>query len=168
MQALFVQTMQGDLDSLRQAIAAADPARVVQVLHRIRGALVIVGAPALVDRGLQIEHALAGGADLATQAAPLAGFQRRLEQLLHPCLTPHPLPSRRPGPAMTTRILIADDHPIVLAGIRDVLAGELDLEVVGEAADPATLIELMTRTRPQAVITDYSMPGVITSGTASS
>ena len=27
------------------------------------------------------------------------------------------------------------------------------------AADPATLIELMTRTRPQAVITDYSMPG---------
>lgn len=60
---------------------------------------------------------------------------------------------------MTTRILIADDHPIVLAGIRDVLAGELDLEVVGEAADPATLIELMTRTRPQAVITDYSMPG---------
>ncbi|MBN5151666.1 response regulator transcription factor [Stenotrophomonas maltophilia] len=60
---------------------------------------------------------------------------------------------------MTTRILIADDHPIVLAGIRDVLAGELDLEVVGEAADPVTLIELMTRTRPQAVITDYSMPG---------
>lgn len=88
MQALFVQTMQGDLDSLRQAIAAADPARVVQVLHRIRGALVIVGAPALVDRGLQIEHALAGGADLATQAAPLAGFQRRLEQLLHPLLDP--------------------------------------------------------------------------------
>ncbi|WP_379655100.1 response regulator [Pseudoxanthomonas sp. UC19_8] len=60
---------------------------------------------------------------------------------------------------MTTPILIADDHPIVLAGIRDVLAGELDLEVVGEAADPATLIELMARTRPRAVISDYSMPG---------
>ena len=60
---------------------------------------------------------------------------------------------------MTTRILIADDHPIVLAGIRDVLAGELDLDVVGEAADPATLIELMTSTQPHAVITDYSMPG---------
>ncbi|WP_241895131.1 response regulator transcription factor [Stenotrophomonas maltophilia] len=69
---------------------------------------------------------------------------------------------------MTTRILIADDHPIVLAGIRDVLAGELDLDVVGEAADPATLIELMTRTRPQVVITDYSMPGATASGTASS
>nr|WP_312953575.1 hypothetical protein [Stenotrophomonas pavanii] len=37
---------------------------------------------------------------------------------------------------MTTRILIADDHPIVLAGIRDVLAGELDLEIVGGADDP--------------------------------
>ena len=68
---------------------------------------------------------------------------------------------------MTTRILIADDHPIVLAGIRDVLAGELDL-TVGEAADPATLIELMTRTRPQVVITDYSMPGATASVTASS
>ncbi|RTQ88289.1 MULTISPECIES: hybrid sensor histidine kinase/response regulator [Stenotrophomonas] len=86
MQALFVQTMQADLDNLRQSIATADPARVVQVLHRIRGALVIVGAPALVDSGLQIEHGLAGGDDLATQAAPLAGFQRRLEQLLHPLL----------------------------------------------------------------------------------
>ncbi|AWB77167.1 sensor histidine kinase [Stenotrophomonas maltophilia] len=84
MQSLFVQTMQADLDSLRQAIAAADPARVAQVLHRIRGALVIVGAPALVDSGLQIEQCLAGGDDLATQAAALAGFQRRLEQLLHP------------------------------------------------------------------------------------
>jgi len=60
---------------------------------------------------------------------------------------------------MTLRILIADDHPIVLAGIREVLAGELDLDVVGEAADPATLVELMGLTQPQAVITDYSMPG---------
>ncbi|MEG0193562.1 MAG: response regulator transcription factor [Stenotrophomonas sp.] len=60
---------------------------------------------------------------------------------------------------MTTRILIADDHPIVLAGIRDVLAGELDLDVVGEAADPVTLIELMSSAQPHAVITDYSMPG---------
>ncbi|WP_295578858.1 response regulator transcription factor [uncultured Stenotrophomonas sp.] len=60
---------------------------------------------------------------------------------------------------MTIRILIADDHPIVLAGIRDVLAGELDLDVVAEAADPATLVELMTLTQPQVVITDYSMPG---------
>ncbi|KKD57645.1 hypothetical protein VM57_03135 [Stenotrophomonas maltophilia] len=86
MQALFVQTMQADLDSLRQSIATADPARVVQVLHRIRGALVIVGAPALVDSGLRIEQGLAGGDDLVTQEAPLAGFQRRLEQLLHPLL----------------------------------------------------------------------------------
>ena len=86
MQALFVQTMQADLDSLRQSIASADPARVVQVLHRIRGALVIVGAPALVDSGLQIEHSLASGDDLTTQAASLARFQRRLEQLLHPLL----------------------------------------------------------------------------------
>jgi len=39
-----------------------------------------------VDSGLQIEQGLAGGDDLVTQEAPLAGFQRRLEQLLHPLL----------------------------------------------------------------------------------
>jgi two-component system capsular synthesis response regulator RcsB len=60
---------------------------------------------------------------------------------------------------MTIRILIADDHPIVLAGIRDVLAGELDLDIVGEATDPAMLVELMESSRPDALITDFSMPG---------
>jgi len=60
---------------------------------------------------------------------------------------------------MTIRILIADDHPIVLAVIRDVLAGELDLDIVGEATDPAMLVELMESSRPDALITDFSMPG---------
>ncbi|MBJ9965619.1 response regulator [Burkholderia seminalis] len=60
---------------------------------------------------------------------------------------------------MSTRLLIADDHPIVLAGIRDALAKERDLQIVGEARDPAALIELMARVQPDALITDYSMPG---------
>ena len=86
MRSLFVQTMQADLDSLRQAIDGADPGRVAQALHRIRGALVIVGAPALADSGLQIEQHLAGGDSLSGQAGPLAAFQQRLLQLLHPLL----------------------------------------------------------------------------------
>ena len=44
---------------------------------------------------------------------------------------------------MTTRILIADDHPIVLAGIRDVLAGELDLDVAVRS-----LIDLRSGSQP--------------------
>ena len=82
MRALFVQTMHADLDRLRETIAAADAGDVAQVLHRIRGALVIVGAPALVDSGLQIEQCIARGDGLAELAGPLNGFQRRLLRLL--------------------------------------------------------------------------------------
>ncbi|ACF50441.1 hybrid sensor histidine kinase/response regulator [Stenotrophomonas maltophilia] len=98
MQVLFVQTMQADLDSLRQAITEADPGRVAQVLHRIRGALVIVGAPALVDSGLLIEQRIAQGSGLAELAGPLAAFQRRLQLLLQPLLgTPSPSPPDTPS-----------------------------------------------------------------------
>ncbi|HDS1581171.1 TPA: response regulator [Stenotrophomonas maltophilia] len=96
MQTLFVQTMQADLDSLREAIIAADSVRVAQVLHRIRGALVIVGAPALVDSGLLIERHIARGDALAALSAPLSGFQRRLQRLLEPLAAP-PSPSSPDG-----------------------------------------------------------------------
>ena len=82
MRALFVQTMHADLDRLHETIATADAGDVAQVLHRIRGALVIVGAPALVDSGLQIEQCIARGDGLAELAGPLNGFQRRLLRLL--------------------------------------------------------------------------------------
>ncbi|TBV74281.1 hybrid sensor histidine kinase/response regulator [Pseudoxanthomonas winnipegensis] len=84
--ALFVQSMQDDLDSLRQAIAEANPEGVVQVLHRIRGALAIVGAPVLADSGLEIEERLALGIDLASQSIALAAFQLRLRRLLDPLI----------------------------------------------------------------------------------
>ncbi|WP_379655101.1 ATP-binding protein [Pseudoxanthomonas sp. UC19_8] len=83
---LFVQSMQADLDSLLQAIAEAKPERVVQMLHRIRGALAIVGAPALADSGLEIEERLTQGAELTSQAAVLTAFQRRLRKLLDPLI----------------------------------------------------------------------------------
>ncbi|WP_414496044.1 ATP-binding protein [Stenotrophomonas maltophilia] len=86
MKALFVQTMQDDIDSLRQAIIATDALRAAQVLHRIRGALVIVGAPALVDSGLQIEQRIAQGDGLPALSESLAAFQQRLQRLLEPLL----------------------------------------------------------------------------------
>ena len=59
---------------------------VVQVLHRIRGALAIVGAPVLADSGLEIEERLALGIDLASQSIALAAFQLRLRRLLDPLI----------------------------------------------------------------------------------
>lgn len=97
MQALFVQTMQADLDSLQRAIGDASPERVAQVLHRIRGALVIVGAPALVAHGQQIEQQIGDGDTLPSLAGALDHFQRRLQRLLEPLThVAAPSPSRNP------------------------------------------------------------------------
>lgn len=57
------------------------------------------------------------------------------------------------------RIVLADDHPLVLAGIRDLLERELGFEVVAALASPTALVEHLVRELPQVVITDYSMPG---------
>lgn len=52
------------------------------------------------------------------------------------------------------RILIADDHPVVRAGIRALLDGEPDLEVVGEAATADEAVALASGSEPDLVLMD--------------
>ncbi|WP_439692450.1 response regulator [Curtobacterium sp. SP.BCo] len=52
------------------------------------------------------------------------------------------------------RILIADDHPVVRAGLRALLDGEDDLEVVGEAATPSAAVDLAESLGPELVLMD--------------
>jgi len=61
------------------------------------------------------------------------------------------------------RILIADDHPVVRAGLRALLDAEDDLEVVGEAATPGTAVELAADLSPELVLMDLQF-GQDTSG----
>lgn len=62
--------------------------------------------------------------------------------------------------AKRIRILLADDHAILRAGLRALLATENDLEVVGEASDGAEAIRLTQALRPDVVVMDIGMPGV--------
>lgn len=55
-------------------------------------------------------------------------------------------------------VVIADDHPIVLIGVRELVARDRRFRVVGEALCSLGLIELLRQHRVDIVITDYNMP----------
>ena len=55
------------------------------------------------------------------------------------------------------RVLIADDHSIVRAGVRSLLEGHAEFEVVGEAGSGWEAIELATRLQPDVVLMDIAM-----------
>ncbi|MCT2592008.1 response regulator transcription factor [Streptomyces sp. N2-109] len=67
-------------------------------------------------------------------------------------------PSRAPLPAV--RVLIADDNPVVRAGLNALMESRTDIQVVAEAADGHQACEAARRTRPDAVLLDVRMPGV--------
>ena len=55
------------------------------------------------------------------------------------------------------RVLVVDDHPVVIDGVRRILADTFDLQLVGEAADPETAEELARRLQPEIVILDLKL-----------
>ena len=61
--------------------------------------------------------------------------------------------------AQTVRVVVADDQPLVRAGLSTMLGTEPGVEVVGQAADGATAVELALALRPDVVCMDIRMPG---------
>lgn len=58
------------------------------------------------------------------------------------------------------RILIADDHGIVRQGLVSVIEKQRDMEIVGQAEDGQTAVELARELSPHVVIMDITMPGL--------
>jgi len=56
------------------------------------------------------------------------------------------------------RVLISDDHPIVRSGLRQLLEAESDMQVVGEAGDGMTALEMVRERRPDVILLDIAMP----------
>jgi len=59
---------------------------------------------------------------------------------------------------MATRVLIADDHAIVRAGLRALLKGEAGLDLVGEASGGEEALRLVESLHPDILVLDLSMP----------
>jgi DNA-binding NarL/FixJ family response regulator len=68
------------------------------------------------------------------------------------------LPERTQGDVSLIRVLLADDHPLLRRGVADLLEGEPDMEVVGEAADGEEAVAMALRSRPDVVLMDVTMP----------
>lgn len=57
-------------------------------------------------------------------------------------------------------IVIADDHELIMAGIRSLIENIPELEIIGEAKDGYEALELIERKNPDVAILDISMPGL--------
>ncbi|ANS67628.1 putative two-component system response regulator [Streptomyces lincolnensis] len=64
----------------------------------------------------------------------------------------------RPTPAPGLRVVVADDNPVVRAGLTALLSGRPDITVVAEAADGHQACEAARRHRPDVVLLDVRMP----------
>ena len=59
---------------------------------------------------------------------------------------------------MPIRLLIADDHKLMREGLRALLSGESDIEVIGEASNGREIVKLVEESAPDIVLMDISMP----------
>jgi DNA-binding NarL/FixJ family response regulator len=57
------------------------------------------------------------------------------------------------------KVLIADDHPVVRHGLKQILSGDPDMTVVGEATNGTEAMELARKLDWDVAVLDYSMPG---------
>ncbi|MGQ9554977.1 MAG: response regulator [Anaerolineae bacterium] len=68
------------------------------------------------------------------------------------------VPASAQRQSLPIRILIADDHAVLRAGLRLLLDGEADMEVVGEAGDGVETVERTAELGPDVVLLDLTMP----------
>jgi len=59
---------------------------------------------------------------------------------------------------MAVRILLVDDHPVVRQGLKTLLEGRSEWEIVGEASDGIEALEKVSSLQPDVIVLDVTMP----------
>lgn len=77
---------------------------------------------------------------------------------MEPTLDLAPRKATRTAPAGRIRVALVDDHHLIREGLRLVLQGEDGFEIVGEASDHASAIELTATQRPDVLVLDLTFP----------
>jgi two-component system chemotaxis response regulator CheB len=100
-----------------------------------------------------------GGVNLVLPLAEIGEVLHRLLDADAPAVGEgDPSSSTEAAPAPATTVLLADDHRIMLDGLRALLESERDIEVVAEAEDGQTAVRLAGELSPDVVVMDISMP----------
>jgi DNA-binding NarL/FixJ family response regulator len=81
-----------------------------------------------------------------------------MEPQLNDPLAQKKIPAERNSNMAPYKIVLADDHILVRQGIKKIIQEDVDMMVVGEAADGLELLEILEKTTPNLVILDISMP----------
>jgi two-component system response regulator NreC len=77
----------------------------------------------------------------------------------HLHLAPRPDETSPPPPVSVIRVVLADDHELMRAGLRRMLDDELDVEVVAEASDLEAVSDGVQGQRPHVLVLDLGLPG---------
>ena len=165
-------------DLMFQSAARAYGPRAAAVVLSGSGTDGAIGGRAIVEAGGTViaqDPASAEYPDMPAAAAALAPAQLVLApDQIGPALVrwvtrppgpaghrhPFQSPAHLPGSAGRTTVLLADDHRIVLDGLRVLLDGERDMTVVAEAENGGSAGRLAAELRPDVVVMDLAMPGL--------
>jgi DNA-binding NarL/FixJ family response regulator len=61
---------------------------------------------------------------------------------------------------MSIRVIVAEDHPVVRSGVKNILNKAMDIEIVGEAGDGGEAYRLVQEHQPDVLLLDVELPGM--------
>ncbi len=173
---LFNVVKHADVKKAQIGLSSSGDNLVLTVSDQGKGFDPVVSISCEVKAGLGLislrERALAIGGELAVESAPGQGSRFTLAMPLTRVKTGEaedfvlPAESIIPTPAGFAvspgegdiRVLFADDHQVMRQGLIELLTGQPNIEVIGEAASGREALELTRQLKPDVVLMDVSMP----------